>query len=99
MRGGGLEPPWLLTASTSNGIGGQRPNDFAALRRQEAPELHQKRPILVQQHQNSERHPDTRIAVTRELKAALADWVNGSSGHDLRLQLLRLLTILETLDS
>jgi hypothetical protein len=39
------------------------------------------------------------MAVVRELKAALASWVNGSSSRELRVQLLRLLTMLETLDS
>ena len=43
FRGGDSNPPWLLTASTSNGIrGSAQGNDFEAFRRQQTPELHEK---------------------------------------------------------
>jgi hypothetical protein len=76
-----------------------RVNDFAALQRQETSELHQKRPILVQFHQNSERaNADTRMTIGRELSVALARWMGACSARELRVQLLRLLAMLETIE-
>jgi len=58
--------------------------------------LHQKRPILVQLHQNSDAHVDTRIGVDSALRGALAGWMSGgASSRELRVQLLRVLAMLE----
>ena len=99
VRGGGLEPPWLLTASTSNGIGGLRTNDFAALQRQETSILAPKRPILAQLGQNSECvDADTRMAIARALTAAIGRWTGSASARELRVQLLRILATLEAIE-
>jgi len=47
VRGGGLEPPWLLTASTSTRPDGQDSNDLAGLERQETSENVPERHILA----------------------------------------------------
>ncbi len=49
----GLEPPWLLTASTSNGGRPSRPNDSQALERQETSVSVSKRQIPVTCDRNS----------------------------------------------
>lgn len=97
VRGGGqLEPPWLLTASTSNGIEGARPKDFAVLERQQTSESGQKRPILDQLGQNSVHSlEEAHAAVARALCAALQRWDAGCEARDLRVHLVRLLALLE----
>ena len=96
LRGGGLEPPWLLTASTSNGIEGARPKDFAALERQQTSESGQKRLILAELGQNSvHRLEEVRAAVTRALCAAAQRWDSGCEARELRVHLDRLLALLE----
>jgi len=99
VRGGGLEPPWLLTASTSKGIDAARANDFAALERQETSEFGQKRPILAELGQNSIHRVTTlRAGVTSAICEVLERWASGCPVREARVQLARLLAMLEAVE-
>ena len=100
MRGEGLEPPWLLTASTSKGIAAARINDFAVLERQETSEFGQKRPILAELGQNSvHRVACVRAGVTSAICDVLERWANGCSLREARAQLVGLLAMLEAIET
>jgi len=90
VRGGGLEPPWLLTASTSTRAEGRRDGKLGTFACQEAPGSGPKRPILgtVPGMPVGATEPD-RIA--RELRRAICVWRMGRDPVALRLAIERLL--------
>ena len=91
MRGGGLEPPWLLTASTSSRKADHDSNDLAELERQETSESGPERPILATCSQNGGK-PD-RIA--EALEDARATWSRGRDQRELRKALLAVMGLLD----
>jgi hypothetical protein len=86
VRGGGLEPPWLLTASTSTQEGPSGPNVFAEKDRQETSANVSERQISAARSQN----PLTDDEVTRALAAAQDAWVEDLD----RVRLARALFVL-----
>jgi hypothetical protein len=91
VRGRGLEPLWLLTASTSTRNDAPDSNDLAELRRQETSESVPKRPILATCSQNSE--PADLVA--DRLRDAWRAWAETHEPRELRKVLLAILGLLD----
>jgi hypothetical protein len=91
VRGGGLEPPWLLTASTSSRHDGHDSNDLAGLERQETSESVPKRPILATCSQNSE----PADSVAERLGDAWRTWTETHEPRGLRKALLAIMALLD----
>jgi hypothetical protein len=91
VRGRGLEPLWLLTASTSTRNDGPDSNDLAELERQETSEGVPKRPILATCSQNSE--PGDLVA--KRLVDVRAAWVESRDPRELRKALIAILGLLD----
>ena len=100
MRGRGLEPRWLLTASTSNAIDSLQGSVSAELERQETAETVEKRLVSAQQNQNvvGGVGDEGRAEVMRALYAALEVWTDGGTTRELRLHVVRLLALLEAVE-
>jgi hypothetical protein len=90
VRGGGLEPPWLLTASTSTRRNGPDSNDLEELERQETSESVSKRHILATCSQNSE--PADPVAEC--LGDACRAWAGSGDPRKLRKVLIAILGLL-----
>ena len=106
VRGGGLEPPWLLTASTSSRSDGPPSKDFAELERQETSGSGLKRPILATCSQNSggaevrtsgssESQDSGPDPVLVRLRSARENWEQRRDLRELRRALLDLLQELD----
>jgi hypothetical protein len=91
VRGGGLEPPWLLTASTSTRNDPPDSNDLAGLERQETSESVPKRHILAVHSQNSE----ATDPVAELIKDACRDWAARHDPRELRKVLLAIMGLLD----
>src|SRR5450432_2751786 len=100
VRGRGLEPRWLLTASTSNAIDSLQGSVSAELERQETAETVEKRLVSAQQNQNvvGGVGDEGRAEVMRALYAALEVWTDGGTTRELRLHVVRLLALLEAVE-
>jgi hypothetical protein len=94
VRGGGIEPPWLLTASTSTRAGRRRDGKLGTFARQEAPAGGQERPILgtVPGLGPGAAEPDR---IPRELRRVMGVWRKRRDPVALRLAIERLLTMPE----
>jgi hypothetical protein len=94
VRGGGIEPPWLLTASTSTRVERRRDGKLGTFVRQEAPGSGTKRPIpgTVPGISQGVAAPD-RIA--RELRRAMGVWRMRRDPVALRVAIERLLAMPE----
>jgi hypothetical protein len=99
VRGRGLEPRWLLTASTSIEAGLRTANDSKDFERQETPESVPKRPIPVACDKNSGGGKASLSAVIDAITARLTEiqqiWVSGGDRRSLRRALLELLRALD----
>ena len=91
MRGGGLEPPWLLTASTSIQRDGPDFNDLAELERQETSASVPERHILATHSQNSA--PADLVA--EGLGDACRAWGEQHQPRELRKVLLAIMGLLD----
>jgi hypothetical protein len=91
VRRGGLEPPWLLTASTSTRQGPPDSNDLAELERQGTSESVRKRPILATCSQNFE----TADPVAERLGDAIRAWGEQHDSRGLRKALLAIMGFLD----
>ena len=91
VRGGGLEPPWLLTASTSTRNDPPDSNDLAGLERQETSESVPKLHILAVHSQNSE----AADPVAELIKDACRDWAERHEPRELRKVLLAIMGLLD----
>jgi hypothetical protein len=91
VRGGGIEPPWLLTASTSTRQSPPDFNDLAELERQGTSESVPKRHILATCSQNSE--PADLVA--DRLRDAWRAWAETHEPRELRKVLLAILGLLD----
>jgi hypothetical protein len=100
VRGGGIEPPWLLTASTSTLV--DRPNGrvTAASERQQTPASVPERPILVSCDRNDgAQEPgagDPLDPVSELLEKAVLGWRRRLSPPALRTALLGVLRALSS---
>jgi hypothetical protein len=97
VRGGGIEPPWLLTASTSTRADGARDRKLGTLQRQEPPGSGPERliPGTVPGISSGVAEPD-RIA--RELRRAIGVWRMRRDRVALRLAIERLLAMPEMVE-
>jgi hypothetical protein len=99
VRGRGLEPRWLLTASTSSGAGPSNPKDFDGLERQEAPEGGPERRIPVTFDRNSGGEDEGTKAIADVVAVRLAEaarrWKAERDRRSLRRALLDLLYALD----
>jgi hypothetical protein len=93
VRGGGLEPPWLLTASTSRRAGGSKPRAFREPERQEVPGGGRKQPILGTVPRIRDGGELDRVA--RELRRAMGVWRMTRDPAELRRAIQRLLEMPE----
>jgi hypothetical protein len=85
--------------STTNAIDTLSDSVSAALERQGTSEIVEKRPVSAQQNQNPAGGVgDGRAEVMRALYGALEVWTGGSTTRELRLHLVRLLALIETLE-
>ena len=91
VRGGGLEPPWLLTASTSIQRDGPDFNDLAELQRQETSGSVPERHILAGHSQNSE----AADPVAEGLVDAWRAWAERHEPRELRKVLLAIMGLLD----
>jgi hypothetical protein len=91
VRRGGLEPPWLLTASTSIHNNPNDSNDFEELERQETSESVPERPILATCSQNSE----AADPVAEWLCDACRIWAEHHEPRELRKVLLAIMGLLD----
>ena len=91
MRGGGLEPPWLLTASTSTREAVRDSNDLAELERQGTSANVTERRILATRNQNP-RQPEP---IADWLMSARLAWNETRDKRELRKILLRIMTALD----
>ena len=89
VRGGGIEPPWLLTASTSTAEISPNIENYWGVERQKAPECSQKRRIVAACRHNSE---GRLLAITELLRAMADEW---DRGNDLWVLFARLLHLSE----
>ena len=71
VRGGGIEPPWLLTASTSTAKTRLDSENSWGEERQETPFGGQKRPILAAGGQNSGQRIEV---ITQALEVTVSEW-------------------------
>jgi hypothetical protein len=89
----------MLAASTSNAIGTLCASVSAELGRQEPSESVEKRLISAQQNRNVVGGVgDGRAQVIRALSEALEVWTAGGTARELRLHLVTVLALSETLD-
>jgi hypothetical protein len=91
VRGGGIEPPWLLTASTSNG---DRARDDVISRgydRQETAANGRERRISAACSQND---PEGDAVITEALREVIDGWERGRDRRGLRRALFELLGVL-----
>ena len=89
VRGGGIEPPWLLTASTSNHAGASKDAISRTCERQQTSASAQERRISAACSQNP---PDDDEDIDRLLSTALQTWRRGRDRAELRAYLFGLLT-------
>jgi hypothetical protein len=99
VRGRGLEPRWLLTASTSNGERPPRGKDFAAFERQETSGSVPERHIPVTCDRNSGGKPEGPIGIADVVAVRLEEagrrWGAERDRRGLRRALLELLHALD----
>jgi len=95
VRGRGLEPRWLLTASTSNGVRTASPKESAGPERQGTPGSVHERRIPVTRDRNSGEGNDSPEAITDVVAVRLAEagrtWEAERDRRSLRRALLDLL--------
>jgi len=92
VRGGGIEPPWLLTASTSSEAERLNTEDSTGVERQDTPESALKRPIPV----TCDRNSGAGDRVAEQLAAVLDQWRRHRDHRQLRRALLGLLQNLDS---
>jgi len=99
VRGRGLEPRWLLTASTSSGAGPTSPRASPGLERQEAAESGTERRIPVTRDRNSGGGNESPNGITDMVAMRLAEagrtWEAERDRRSLRRALLDLLQALD----
>jgi hypothetical protein len=88
VRGGGIEPPWLLTASTSTHAGASNDAISRGCERQATPEDGPARPVSAACSQNPPADEET---IHRLLVAAVEGWVRQRDHDALRAALTRVL--------
>ena len=96
MRGRGLEPRWLITASTSKEHRSEQSKDFARLERHETSVTAPERPIAVACDQNPEAQVPEHDEVVVALAAATDVWRDARDPQTLRRSLLELLRMLDS---
>jgi hypothetical protein len=99
VRGRGLEPRWLLTASTSSGAGPSSPKDSAGLERQETSGSGTERRIPVTCDRNSGGGDEDAKGITDVVAVRLAEagrtWEAERDRRSLRRALLELVQALD----
>jgi hypothetical protein len=99
VRGGGLEPPWLLTASTSRDGRGPDGKVSVELERLETSGNVTEGPILGTCAQNPGAASEWKARVRALLAQAIETWSAGAAPRDLRRQLLHTIDTLDDGDS
>jgi hypothetical protein len=88
VRGGGIEPPWLLTASTSSEDSPSKDAISRGCERQETAESGRERRISAARSQNPEQADE---AITEVLREAFEGWQRKRHRGELRRVLFELL--------
>ncbi len=97
VRGRGLEPRWLLTASTSKENGPTSPKDFARLERQETSRTASERriPVACDQNPGVAESDDSSDQIAAALATAVQVWRRNPDPRALRRALFELLRLLD----